>query len=154
MPPGLMISTALARLQYAAPALARVRSTVLRAANGRLTSEAQHAGQPVESSTDSAKAGACVSSGRTSEEQKQRGSLSVMQLLQTSKDNDRERWRSRLLNRKASCSGLLRTSNAAIATHIGMFFSCSGVCRTYRLAACEVPCGAWAYSSIEALRFI
>lgn len=127
MPPGLMIYTALARLQYAAPALARVRSTVLRGATGRLAAEARHASEHVEACRDSVKVDACASSGRISEEQKQRGSLSVMQLLQTSKDNDRERWRSRLLNRKASCSGMMRTSNAAIATHIGVFLG-SRVC--------------------------
>lgn len=117
--PGLMISTALARLQYAAPALARVRSTVLFAASGQPTAAVQQPHGDV--GVESASARGC-----TAEEQKQRGSLSVMQLLQTSKDNDRERWRARLLSRKASCSALLlRSSDSAVATHIGTASLCA-----------------------------
>eukprot|EP00892_Ulva_mutabilis_P007139 jgi/Ulvmu1/4798/UM020_0083.1 len=125
MPPGMRISTALARLRYAAPVLARVRSTVLHAATGR----AEAAGQPQPDVTHrvaDAEATAVphdreVRRGQRSlGEQKQRGGLSVMQLLQHSRDHDRERWRGRLLSRKASYSGLLRPgSKCGTAMHIG-----------------------------------
>lgn len=115
--PGIVISTALARLQYAAPALARVRATVTRAASGTQPAHGQAAAAAPWPGTGPSEA-VVSGTGRTSEEQKQRGSESVMQLLQTSNDHDRERWRSRLLNRKASCTGLLRASNGSIATHI------------------------------------
>lgn len=123
VPPGMMISTALARLRYAAPALARVRSTVLHAATGRL----QVMARPEDYVSPQTKASAIVphdavegTGERVSGEQKQRGGLSVMQLLQHSKDHDRELWRQRLLTRKSSCSGMLQHgSKGGIAANIG-----------------------------------
>lgn len=131
VPPGMRISTALARLRYAAPVLARVRSTVLHAATGRPEAAPQPEQVVVPRVADAEVAAAAPHEAeewrgrRASGEQKQRGGLSVMQLLQHSKDHDRERWRRRLLSRKASYSGLLRHgSKCSNAMHIGVPHVC------------------------------